>query len=421
MKIFWSWQSDTPGKTGRHFVRDALLDAIKILKQPEEVEEPTRAENRESMHLDQDRQNVTGSPALADTIKRKIRESRVFIGDVTPVSKIPKRKGAKDSREKRNMNPNVAIELGYAQHALGDEHVLMVLNEHYGGREFLPFDLQHHAGPILYRLKPDATKEDMAAEHAKLRGHFVAALRGFLEGAPAEAAPPFPSVPATTTPAVWFRPGEVLAKLDEQTKYGFVDDKGVYLRVSPRSPLAKPFTTAELYGAARQEQFGPLHRQQAGIPHHNSRGAILLEPGSGSGGRLLAATQVFHNGELWAIGRDLLVVDNKYGRILPVKPLEAAYRETLNRSVDFMQAKLGIQPPYTVDFGGAGLIGYSLAITIDNPYEIRDDAFSETFVLTEASRAAIDSALLRIYEAFFRRTGYPRPPNLFGFPSPAGR
>ena len=46
----------------------------------------------------------------------------------------------------------------------------------------------------------------------------------------------------------------------------------------------------------------------------------------------------------------------------------------------------------TLEFGGAGLTGYSLAITIDNPYEIRDDAFSETFVLTEVSRAAIDSA-----------------------------
>jgi hypothetical protein len=29
MKIFWSSQSDSPGKTGRYFVRDALLDAIR--------------------------------------------------------------------------------------------------------------------------------------------------------------------------------------------------------------------------------------------------------------------------------------------------------------------------------------------------------------------------------------------------------
>ena len=85
MKIFWSWQSDTPGKTGRYFVRDALSEAIAILKQPEEIEEPTQAENREGLHLDQDRQNVTGSPPLVDTIKQKIRDTAVFVGDVTPV------------------------------------------------------------------------------------------------------------------------------------------------------------------------------------------------------------------------------------------------------------------------------------------------------------------------------------------------
>ena len=239
MKIFWSWQSDTPGKTGRHFVRDALLEAIRVLKQPEDVEEPTKAENRESIHLDQDRQNITGSPALADTIKRKIREFAVFVGDVTPVSKIPKRMGVKDSREKRNMNPNVAIELGYAQHALGDRRVLMVLNEHYGVREFLPFDLQHHAGPIIYSLRPDATKDEIAAEQAKLRGLFVAALRGFLGSAPVEAALEFPSVPSTTSPVVWFKAGEVLAQFDSQTEYRFADDKGVYLKLSPRTALAK--------------------------------------------------------------------------------------------------------------------------------------------------------------------------------------
>ena len=422
MKIFWAWQSDTPGKTGRHFVRDALLEAIKVLKQPEEVEEPTKADNRESMHLDQDRQSVTGSPALADTIKRKIRESAVFIGDVTPVSKIPKREGVKDAREKRNMNPNVAIELGYAQHALGDERVLMVLNGHYGGREFLPFDLQHHAGPIIYNLKPDAPNEEIAAERANLRGQFVTALRGFLEGTPVEATPAFPSVPSTTTRAVWFKPGEVLAQFDRETEYRFADDKGVYLKLSPRTALAKPFTTGELHGFARQAQFGLLYRQQAGLPHHNSRGAILLEPASGSGGRLRAATQVFHNGEIWGIGRDLLV-DNEYGKLVPVKLLETVFREALTRHVEFTQTKMGIPPPYTVEFGAAGVSGYSLVIdsNVDNPYEIRDDVFSETFVLTETSRAAIDSALLRIYEAFFRLTGYSRPRNLFGFPQPASR
>lgn len=67
MKVFWSWQSDTPGKTGRHFVRDVLADAIKALKEPEDIEEPTKRVSREALHLDHDRQGVPGSPDLAPT------------------------------------------------------------------------------------------------------------------------------------------------------------------------------------------------------------------------------------------------------------------------------------------------------------------------------------------------------------------
>ena len=116
MKFFWSWQSDTPGDTGRYFVRDALRAAIEQLRQPEDVEEPTSAAHREALELTSDRQGVTGSPPLAATIKRKIDESEVFIADITPVSKVPGRRGVK---QKRNMNINVGIELGYAIRAHG--------------------------------------------------------------------------------------------------------------------------------------------------------------------------------------------------------------------------------------------------------------------------------------------------------------
>jgi hypothetical protein len=62
MKVFWSWQSDTPGNIGRYFVRDALLAAIKQLKQAPDIEEPIERETRSAMHLDHGRQGVTGSP-----------------------------------------------------------------------------------------------------------------------------------------------------------------------------------------------------------------------------------------------------------------------------------------------------------------------------------------------------------------------
>jgi hypothetical protein len=416
MKFFWSWQSDTPGDTGRYFVRDALLAAIKQLRQPEDVEEPTAAAHRESMELTSDRQGVTGSPPLAATIKRKIGECEVFIADITPVSKVSRRRGIK---EKRNMNVNVAIELGYAIRAHGEEQVLLVLNEHYGDREFLPFHLQDLGGPITYRLAPDATKEQIDAEMNRLRGTFVAAIREFLKkSAPKdEVRSSFKRVPSTTSVAAWFAPGEPIADFDSQTQYVFSDDKGVYLRVSPQAPAPRPFTSGELLAITRRRQPGLLWRSQAGFPVGNSRGAVVVEPVSGSGGRVRAASQVFHNGEIWGIGRDLLV-DNDHGRFIPVWRLEEAMRYGIDGFVAFL-GLLGLEPPYDVEFGVVGAKNHSLVIetNMDNPYAIYEDTFSDKLVLHAATTEAIDEALLRIYESFFRMTGHPRPPNLFDFPT----
>ena len=132
VKVFWSWQADTPGKIGRHFVRAALADAIKALKQAEDVEEPSEREAREDLHLDHDRQGVPGSPDLAPTIFRKIDQAAVFVTDVTLVAEM-KGPAAEDrgGAQKKLINSNVAIEYGYALRALGDESILMVQNVHY--------------------------------------------------------------------------------------------------------------------------------------------------------------------------------------------------------------------------------------------------------------------------------------------------
>lgn len=182
MKVFWSWQSDTPGKTGRHLIRDALKAAIEGLRQPDEVEEPIERELKEDLHLDHDRQGVTGSPRLLETILKKIDTSLVFVGDVTPVARIAgSRKQGLERRAKRIMNPNVAIELGYALKSVTEMNVLMVLNEHYGDRRHLPFDIQGNAGPISYRLAPDASAEEIRQEAAKLKSQFTTALGEFVK------------------------------------------------------------------------------------------------------------------------------------------------------------------------------------------------------------------------------------------------
>ncbi len=142
MKVFWSWQSDTPGEEGRFFVRDALADAIKKLKQTEDIDEPLERETREALHLDHDRKGISGTPPIADVIFEKIRLTNVFIADVTAVGSLVRLKpSSHESPEKKLINPNVAIEYGYAVAKVGDEMILLVHNTHYGDLSDLPFDL----------------------------------------------------------------------------------------------------------------------------------------------------------------------------------------------------------------------------------------------------------------------------------------
>lgn len=197
MKIFWSWQSDTPGKIGRHFVRNALRDAIAKLKQPEDVEEPLQRGVRD-LHLDHDREGVPGSPDLASTIFGKIERAVVFVADVTLVGQsLSSRGGNIGPSCKKFINSNVAIEYGYALRILTDAAILMVQNCHYGEREELPFDIKHKAGPIQFRLAPNASRTVIAAERARLTHSLVVALRPYLSRAGNASPDAYPHVIAT--------------------------------------------------------------------------------------------------------------------------------------------------------------------------------------------------------------------------------
>src|SRR5437016_3034378 len=106
MKIFWSWQSDTPGKIGRFLIRDALKEAIEQLKQAPDIQEPIR----DALHLDHDVKDVAGSPDLVRTILEKIEGSEVVIADVTLVGKVSAFDEFGESLSgKKLINSNVAI------------------------------------------------------------------------------------------------------------------------------------------------------------------------------------------------------------------------------------------------------------------------------------------------------------------------
>jgi len=124
--IFYSWQSDLLNKTNRSFIEEALEKAAKAIRDDDSIQvEPV---------IDRDTVGVAGSPEISKTIFSKIDQAQVFVCDISIINH-----GA-DTR--LTPNPNVLIELGYALRALGENRIIMVLNDVYGMPEVLPFDLR---------------------------------------------------------------------------------------------------------------------------------------------------------------------------------------------------------------------------------------------------------------------------------------
>lgn len=120
-KIFYSWESDLPNATNRGFIQNAIDNAISNIDMP--------------LELDKDTMNRAGSPDIVRVIQEKINECYIFIADISLAVYDEK-------SNKKSPNPNVLLELGYAQGILSEENIIMILNEAYGRIDELPFDLK---------------------------------------------------------------------------------------------------------------------------------------------------------------------------------------------------------------------------------------------------------------------------------------
>ena len=412
MKIFWSWQSDHPGNISRHFVRQALELAVASLNEDLAIEEPER-----EVTLDHDRKGVPGSPDLAHIILEKIRGSDVFVADVTPV-------GATASEPpKKLMNSNVAIELGYSLHTLGDRRLIMVMNSAFGSRADLPFDLQHKAGPLFYRLAPDASKEEIQKVRKQLVGEFKTALREILPTLAAAAPPITPTATRPNDPSRFFAPGQVLALSEtglnsERQKFTSSETPILYLRLIPTKPT-QPLKRAEAHNLIRE---GPLllnpfyHPGRGSNFEPNEFGAIAFDA-SYETGEIIAAAQLLLNREIWAFNTISLSPGRAKSRErplgIPTKSVEDTFRLLLPAYLRFMKEKLAVPPPYRIEGGASGIKGYVIFMPSNYVEErwgpIHQDHASWSGTLASLDATDVEAVLLNIFEAMFDAGGHARP------------
>ena len=291
MKIFYSWQSDSPRRTNKNFIYQAFSQAIEKLKG--DVLFLDLAERE--LILDQDTQGVLGSPEISRVIFEKIAASNIVAADVSLV--------ARGTDGKKHINSNVAIELGYAYGILGDKSVLKVMNTFYGEAEQLPFDLRNRRHPIQYCLPDDADRETIRAEKNKLAGTLTRVLGEYLRAESSNVTNQHGETPSTQSRGVFWNPSEAIVQdtHSASTKQRFLNTTRVaYFRCIPAKNLFN-LTSKEAFD--KISEFCPLYPQGGWSRARNRWGAASYK--TKDDGDISSFTQLFKNGEIWGVDSEL--------------------------------------------------------------------------------------------------------------------
>ncbi len=172
--VFNAWQTDSPEKTNRRAIRNALQSASTKL-------ERKFAAQKITFDIQEATRGEPGSPNIPQTILKKIEHSDIFVCDLTTAIKqtTPSSYSAP--------NPNVVFELGYAVAHLGWPRIIMLFNEAFGKfPDDLPFDIdRNRASP--YRIH-EGSNTDKASTTAVLEPLLVEALKAIVKANPARPA-----------------------------------------------------------------------------------------------------------------------------------------------------------------------------------------------------------------------------------------
>jgi hypothetical protein len=411
MKIFWSWQSDHDGKIAHYLIRDALEAAIEKLKLPKEIEEPSEAERRANLELDHDTKGETGWTDIADSIFKKIENSAIFIADVTPVGKTSG-KGSK----KPIMNPNVAIELGYAIKALTWANCLGVMNLAYGKVDDLPFDIHRtRSWPVTYTLKAGASKEEIDAARKVLADAFYLKLRPFLSKPVAEPIAGYERIPAVRPPAFWFARGASVGTRRDDVQITMPDEKAIFLRLIPTS---EPKLISHQKAGQMASKYGSFDDMGNLYMLRNDDGAAMCELIDKESVESIA--QYFCTGEIWGINTMILRYGEHPSRnYIDIAKVEELFQKKLPQYLKAITEDGEVSLPITVVGGLAGVKGRAIlfgGVPVSGYSQmIRNDVVHER-TLRSIDQATIDEYLLGLFNAIFDASGKARPDRFNGFP-----
>jgi hypothetical protein len=400
--LFYSWQSDTPSKTNRNFIRNALDWAVKRTAKGVDVEEALR--------IDQDTQGVPGNPEIANTILRKIDGCDIFVPDLTFV--------AKTADGKPVPNPNVLIELGYAMKSKGDAQFIFVMNEAFGrAEEGLPFDLQHKRWPLRYTLSEDASPETRRQVREQLAKNFTEAIRTILDSGVLRSepeTPPFQEVSPVWKSSTFLHDGEQLASRgtgEKALKIVWHNGPQAFLRFIPTTTVAErtPFRLQEL---AEEGPLIPFGGNPSCYMERNKYGAVVFVlPKEESPSNTTGFTQVFKSGEIWGVSATLSQMKRDGVSFIPSTGIEKDFEGGLTNYLRFARYVLALDVPLRFIAGLSDVEGFTMALP-QGHFRFAGQVVEEEVVykgIVNDHSASVHELLLPFFQQVWEACGLERP------------
>lgn len=290
-------------------------------------------------------------------------------------------------------------------------------------------EILHAMPPSTQSRKRKPSKKIKAKGKARRMGKSAKAVVAVPPAAemPSQA-PTFLETPSTFSKAAYFGQGEILAKIGvpnvDEVLFSYFDPPDAYVRIIPTIPLQQPLSLAHLREVAAH---APLLKNRPGaIAALNDYGAIAYDPAQAFKGGLAPlnwATQLFQNGELWAMSNTMIIRD-RGGRpdwlplpVLPSFAFEDLFFVVLHRGVAFAKEFLSLIFPCFVELGLLNSRGMHIGITTEDIRgPVRANEAVTRIPLADNEPAAINAALLEFFKKVHDLTGYERPQGLYGFP-----
>jgi hypothetical protein len=369
LTVFYSWQSDSPSNLNRNFIEKALLEALKRLHSDATLENALRDTKVE---LDKDTQGVAGSPPIAETILRKIKDCAVFVADLSFVGESKNGFTNASGKLRQFPNPNVLIEYGFALRCHSHAKLIGIMNTAYGkpDAESLPFDLRHLRWPISYHFT-DSSAPDRNEQFEKLVETLVKAIGLILSQHSLQpiAVEKFIPRKATTDAANFFEKVEDLiveAPFGGEVQLNIPTGSKAYLRLYPTIAVPQIDSELEAKQLAASGNLTPLGHISGRSTGRNSFGGIAYE--ARNDGNVYRFTQLFLNRELWGVEAGVLNADfmrKRYGNdselFINIGYIEDCFAETLQNYLLFSKDFLKLPIPLQVEAGLIGVKGYSMA------------------------------------------------------------